>query len=75
MSMENLTDVFIEQCQDKVIIDFIDRTSTRSASHIVETSFSRRLIDVLLNLKNAVTVAQVHAKLVNQANNPRNNLD
>jgi hypothetical protein len=45
------------------------------ASPIVETSFSRRLIDILLSLEEPVTVAQVHEILVNQANDPRSRLD
>ena len=38
------------------------------ASPIVETSFTRRLIDVSLSLKNPATVAQVHAKLRSMVN-------
>src|ERR1700735_3942574 len=45
------------------------------ASSVIEKNFSRRLIDLLRNLDSPTTVAQVHAKLVKQANDPVNKLE
>ncbi|KAN0086430.1 hypothetical protein V8E54_000118 [Elaphomyces granulatus] len=45
------------------------------ASSKIKESFSRRLIDLLRNLDSPTTVAQVHAKLVKQANDPVNKLE
>ena len=40
------------------------------------TSFSRRLIDLLTRLQpREITVAQIHAKLVNKANDPKSSLE
>jgi len=46
------------------------------ASSEIEKSFSRRLIDLIRNLDSPdTTVARIHAKLVNQANNPSNQVE
>ncbi|GAD95479.1 hypothetical protein ANI_1_2040184 [Paecilomyces variotii No. 5] len=47
-----------------------------TSSAVIQRSFTRRLIDLLKSQINPVmTVAQIHAKLVNQANSPATGLD
>ncbi|KAK6811242.1 hypothetical protein RU639_013018 [Aspergillus parasiticus] len=51
-------------------------SSESQASGCVERSFTRRFLDLLANLNcPEITVAQLHAKLVKEANNPKSELD